>query len=298
MQIAAKPGPNLYLILLDGYPRHDSLTEYFDFDNRPFLDALEERGFDVAEHSASHYPGTMQTVTTMMQMRPLEDLLDEEWSGSDKQYRRLWQLLNAAPVPAAYEAAGYTTYSIVSPAAALDWRTADVVLDSPALTEFEEHLLDAGFLPYFLPLPLVVHAMRRADILDAFGYLEASVGTTPRFVFAHILSPHNPYVFGADGSPAEPCPGLLCANHVGPPNATLADRFVGQLRFLNDRVLAALDHIIEVDPDATVILFSDHGLRRDRADMAEWFRTLFAARGASFPDDVTTRDVFPALLKL
>ena len=29
-----------------------------------------------------------------------------------------------------------------------------------------------------------------------------------------------------------------------------------------------------------------------------WFRTLFAARGHSFPDDVTTREVFPALLGL
>jgi hypothetical protein len=112
------------------------------------------------------------------------------------------------------------------------------------------------------------------------------------------MSPHNPYVFAADGGPAEPCPGLLCANHVGPPNAVLADRFLGQLRFLNGRVLAALDHIIKVDPDARVIVFSDHGLRRDRDDMDEWFRTLFAARGCSFSEDVTTRQIFPTLLGL
>jgi hypothetical protein len=296
--VATEPGPNVYVILLDGYPRHDSLMEYFDFDNRPFLDALEERGFDVAERSTSHYPGTMQTVTTMMQMRPLEELLGEEWSGSDAQYRRLWHLLNAAPVPAAFEAAGYATYAIVSSAAALDWRTADVVLDSPALTEFEEHLVDTGFLPYVLPLYVRTHSMRRAEVLDAFAHLEASAGTTPRFVFAHILSPHHPYVFAPDGSPAAPCPESLCANHIGPPNPTLADRFLGQLRFLNGRVLEALDHIIHVDPEATVIVFSDHGLRRDRADMDEWFRTLFAARGHSFPDDVTTREIFPALLGL
>ena len=58
-----------------------------------------------------------------------------------------------------------------------------------------------------------------------------------------------------------------------------------------------VDHIIGTDPEATVILFSDHGLRRDRADMDEWFRTLFAARGQSFADNVTTLEVFPAILR-
>jgi hypothetical protein len=289
--VSVQPGPNLYLILLDGYPRADTLQNYFNFDNRPFLDALEIRGFEVAERGGSHYPSTIQTVPTMMHMRPLKELLREEWDGSDAQYRRLWHLLNAAPVPAAYHAAGYTTYSIVSPAAALDWRTADVVLESPWLSNFESHFVSNGILRSVLQLD----TMHGAAILDAFTYLEASAGESPRFVFAHIFSPHNPYVFAADGGPAKPC-GHECTNHAGPPNPTLADRLIGQLRFLNGRVLAALDHIIAVDPDGIVIVFSDHGLRRDRADMDEWFRTLFAARGHSFPDDVTPLDLFPTLL--
>jgi hypothetical protein len=34
-----------------------------------------------------------------------------------------------------------------------------------------------------------------------------------------------------------------------------------------------------MDPEGIVIVFSDHGLRRDRAEMDEWTRNLFAARG-------------------
>ncbi|MEX0626377.1 MAG: hypothetical protein WD402_07525 [Chloroflexota bacterium] len=290
--IAVASGPNVYLILLDGYPRADSLMDYFDFDNRPFLDALEDRGFEVAEHSQSTNIATIQTVPSMMQMRPLEELLAEEWDGSNAQHRRLWQLLNAAPALAGYRAAGYTTYSIVSPAPAVDWRTADHVLESPWLSVFEAHLVDKGLLRFILPLD----AMRRATILDAFDYLEASAGASPRFVFAHIYSPHAPYLFAADGGPAKSC-GYECQNHVGPPNPTLADRLIGQLRFINGRVIEALDRIIEVDPEATLIVFSDHGLRRDRADSDGWLRTLFASRGESFPDDVTTLEVLPALLR-
>ena len=40
----------------------------------------------------------------------------------------------------------------------------------------------------------------------------------------------------------------------------------------------------------------NHGLRRDRADMDEWFRILFAASGSEFPDDVTPHE-FPKLIR-
>ena len=53
---AADPAtPDIYILMLDGYPRADSVTRLFGDDNRPFLDALEDRGFEVAENSQSNY---------------------------------------------------------------------------------------------------------------------------------------------------------------------------------------------------------------------------------------------------
>lgn len=293
VSISMRPGPNLYMILLDGYPRADTLAEYFGFDNGPFLRALEDRGFDVAENSGGPYNTTVRVVPTMMQMRTLEQLLEGAPADSNASRRRLWQLLNAAPVPAAFHDAGFTTYSIPPPAPGVDWHNADIVRESPWLSVFEEHLIGSGILRPILPL----QAMQRATILDNFRYLEESAGSSPRFVFAHIYSPHFPYVFAADGTPAAAC-GAECANHAGPPNAILGDRLTGQIRFLNEKVLKALDHIIAVDSEATIVVFSDHGLRRDRADPDEWVRTLFAARNQPFPDNVTTLDIFPTLLHL
>jgi hypothetical protein len=281
----------VYLVLLDGYPRADSLVEYFNFDNRSFLDELESRGFEVARQSGGHYPATVQVVPTMMHMKPLDELLGQEWTGSNAQHRRLWQSLNDAPVPAAFHAAGYTTISIPPPAPAVDWRSADVVHESPWFSLFEEHLVSNGILRSVIP----IQAMQRAEVLDSFRYLKESAGRSPRFVFAHIYSPHAPYVFAADGGPAAPC-DAECRNHAGPPNALLGDRLIGQITFLNGLVLDAVDHIIDVDPEATIIVFSDHGLRRNRADMDEWFRILFAARNHRFDDTVTTLDMFPTLL--
>ena len=51
-----------------------------------------------------------------------------------------------------------------------------------------------------------------------------------------------------------------------------------QLDELNRLVLEALDRIQEVDPDAVVVLFSDHGIRYSLEDLDEHYRILLAAR--------------------
>jgi hypothetical protein len=284
--ITVEPGPNVYLILLDGYMRADSLLEYFDYDNQPFLDDLAERGFTVSTQARSRYTETAQVIPTMLHHRPLEELIDGPWMGSNAQYRYMQQLINHSPLQAGFEAAGYETYSIVSGATGLDWRTADHVYESPWPSTFERHLLNEGIQRPLVPFD----AMHRASILDAFRFLEQSAGSSPRFVFTHVMSPHHPYVFNADGSAAEPCEAE-CANHAGPPNPILADRLTGQVTYLNGLVLNALDHIADVDPDGIVIVFSDHGLRRDPADPDEWTRTLVAARNLALADDVVVFDL-------
>jgi hypothetical protein len=289
--VAVAQGPNVYLVLLDGYQRADSLMEYFDFDNQPFLGALADRGFTVAEHSHTRYTETAQVVPTMLHRRPLEELLGGEWDASNAQYRLLQQAINRSPTQDGYEAAGYRTYSIVSGATGLDWRSADVVMESPWPSTFERHLLFSGVLRWVLPFD----AMHRASVLDDFRYLKQSAGTSPRFVFAHVMSPHHPYVFNADGSPADPCEDE-CENHAGPPNPMLDARLSGQVTYLNELVLDAVDHIIDVDPEGIIVVFSDHGLRRDTADMGEWVRTLLAARNAPITDDAVVMDLVPDVL--
>jgi len=279
--VSVAPGSNVYLVLLDGYPRADTLLEYFDFDNQPFLDELRERGFTVADLSRSRYTETAQVVPTMLHQRPLEELIGGDWDRSNAQYRLMQSLINHSPTQDAYEAAGYRTYSILSGANGLDWRTADVVMESSWPSSFERHMLAQGMLRTLVPFD----AMRRASVLDSFEALAESAGASPRFVFAHLLMPHDPYVFRADGSPAEPC-GSECETRAGPPNPVLADRLTGQVAYVNRLVLHAVDRIMAVDQEGIIVLFSDHGLRRDPADRDEWYRTLFAARNAPVADDV------------
>ena len=59
-------GPDIYLILLDGYPRADVLEYAFDIDNSGFVEGLEERGFHVAEESHSDYIWTHVSVPSAL----------------------------------------------------------------------------------------------------------------------------------------------------------------------------------------------------------------------------------------
>ena len=44
-----RPAPDIYYILVDGYPRSDFINQYFASDNSEFLQSLEARGFYIAQ---------------------------------------------------------------------------------------------------------------------------------------------------------------------------------------------------------------------------------------------------------
>jgi hypothetical protein len=83
---------------------------------------------------------------------------------------------------------------------------------------------------------------------DALGDVAST--PAPKFVFAHILMPHPPYVFDRHGAAVIEQP------------ETIAERmaaYIEQLRFTNEQILAALDRILSVDPNPVVVIQADEG---------------------------------------
>jgi hypothetical protein len=66
--------PDIYYIILDAYGRADVLQEMFGYDNVPFLQSLESRGFYVAECSQSNYGQTMLSLTSSLNFNYLDSL--------------------------------------------------------------------------------------------------------------------------------------------------------------------------------------------------------------------------------
>ncbi len=92
----------------------------------------------------------------------------------------------------------------------------------------------------------------RSDILSILDDIRTtSTRTRPFLVFAHILCPHPPYVFRADGSR----PSLI-ESALG--RLESRDAYVAQLRFVSGAILQAIREAVSRD-DPLIILQADHG---------------------------------------
>ena len=120
------------------------------------------------------------------------------------------------------------------------------------LTHATEGSADGGTGPDGESMPF--RDLARSTITYAFDRLEDTASRDgPDFVFAHITAPHPPYVFNADGS---------FPTHEEVDNRPERDSYVAQVQWVNQRVLQAIDTLMDHDPgepDPIIVLQADEG---------------------------------------
>jgi hypothetical protein len=308
---AAEPGsPDIYLIMLDGYPRADTLTTGFGFDNRPFLDEMAGLGFATATNSHSNYDVTVLSLASVFNGQQIPTLVPNPPAGVPDQFRVLTRLINQGRELDAVRTAGYEIVTIPSGYYEAAVFSSDRLLDSGELTTFETQLLSTSGIAQVIGglerswLP----EQHRARIFSAFemlGSLAAERSATPKFVFAHLLAPHMPIAFDRLGAAPEPLPCFPTTCSMFYYGDAYADSLIAPMRdqiaWLNGAVLDTVRTIQSRSATPPVIvIFSDHGMRNRPADHDEMFRSLFLAstpgKQAIFPDDVTPVNIIPRLL--
>ncbi len=108
----AADSPDMFLFLLDGYPRSDTLAS-FGYDNSWFEAELQERGFTIAPKSHSNYTFTYVVVPTLLHMRHAAEIdelrnVKDEWVA---QRRAVRDAIASAPIFPYLEAKGYEIVS-------------------------------------------------------------------------------------------------------------------------------------------------------------------------------------------
>lgn len=264
--VAAPDAPDIYYIILDAYGRADTLRQFYDFDNRPFVDELQKRGFFVANRSQSNYSHTVFSLSSSFDM----NYHDAAWArrmGNSTDFGPLFQKIRRSEVVSFLQNRGYQTVHVTSGSSWLNARDGRIVRAKVSLEGIEQLLFS---LTFFQQIPQAANSRydnRRRLISYALDQLPVVAGQkskAPRFVFAHILAPHPPFVWNARGEPFN-------ANHPyyesdSPLGTTPQAReeyrrgYVGQLQAINVRVLRALDGIranSRVPP--VIVLQGDHG---------------------------------------
>jgi hypothetical protein len=291
---AAQPaGPPIYVVLLDAYPRADALAEW-GYDNEWFLEGLENRGFEVARASTSNYDRTQHSLTAMLYMRHLVDIdaLDSAPKDIFGRLRLLTRLIAmGGPAVEFLRQQGYRVMTIPSPVVDVTMWGAEIV-DVGHVTDFEIHLIsdtDAGtFLTRLIGTDWLAD-QARDGVKAQFDALVASQGPG-RFIWTHLMVPHPPYVFGANGGIAACFPACRYWSPGDDPTARLID----QVADVDVLTLGAIDRL---SSDAVVVLFSDHGANLPGAP--DRFGNLIAVRTPGrrnvIPDNATVTMIFPSL---
>jgi hypothetical protein len=267
VRVGAAGRPDVYYIVLDRYAGETTLDRFFNYDNGPFLEALEERGFSVAHDSWANYFKTSLSVFATMTMSHLNpDLYDDSEPDSFGQIHAAFQARMA--VPATFKSLGYEYVHIAN------WweptsknADADVIYRFTQESEFSTTLFATTLLSALSPEVSADEDgagggeeikgldLQRAHVLLGFDSLEqATHRSGPTFTFAHLTVPHPPYAFNEDGTKPTPEQQAERTDNEG---------YIEQLKYANRRTLEAIDQIIANtppgDPEPIIILQSDEG---------------------------------------
>ncbi|MGH2454704.1 MAG: hypothetical protein ACRDHD_00375 [Candidatus Limnocylindria bacterium] len=301
--------PDVYILLLDGYPRADTIGRLFGGDNRAFLGSLQRLGFDVSGSASSNYMYTGPTFTSMFHMQYVDDVarLGEVEVPFGVSLR---SSINNNPVWDTFRAHGYQVVTVKGPWEHEAMRSSDVFCGD-SINDFELFLVRttlAGSALESLASGLEAD-QHRAAVNEAFDCLGRMDGLTaePKLVFVHIGGPHLPIVFDESGGPADPEVFAHTRQELALSDAEFADAYMDQLRYLNGRVLDAASELANRPDEPVLVVMSDHGSEAalnwtdgSRSDLAERFGILFAARTPGHPQlfdcNITPIEVFPALL--
>jgi hypothetical protein len=257
--------PDIYYIILDRYAGEQTLRDVYEYDNAPFLEALEDRGFAIAHDAWANYFKTAPSVVSTFSI----DYLDPD--AYKQSIPQTFGPIHAAlqhrlAAPAALKSLGYE-YVLIPNA----WEPSAKNVDADVIdryTQFSQFSTVLAATTMLLnlspeaaaspdepdPETISYPELARRHTLHGFAAIErAAQRRGPTFVFAHLAIPHSPYVFNPDGSMPTAAQTLERSD---------AEEYVAQLEYANRRTLEVIDTILDVEPgqaDPIIILAADEG---------------------------------------
>jgi hypothetical protein len=241
---------------------------YGGLDLGAFLDQLRGRGFVVPDRARANYSQTFLAVASTLNMAYLDPVGRAVPAGS-RDRRPLKRLIDDNALMRLARAAGYQVVVVGSNYSA----TERIAAADLCLCERNGlHQLDraAMALTPLAALPLstwAYDAHRRAVLASLEGVRRAQELPGRKFVFAHVISPHAPFVFSADGKPRQPSGTLSDDTRFGGSKEEYVAGYREQVRYLAGRLVTLVDDLLAPPgPTPVVVIHADHG----PASMLSW----------------------------
>lgn len=266
-QSLVKPAvlPDIYYIILDSYARNDVLSQLYKFDNGSFTAFLEEKGFFVASESYANYCQTNLSLASSLNGCYLDDLT-KIMAGSNSLDAPARLVKEAAVFNIlrfyGYELIAFPTYCNVT-----EVKTADRYLSKRMTGNTFAYMLAHATILHALNLPFLslteieVESFRQHIERIFTGISTVKLTKKPAFVFAHIICPHPPFVFGPNGERKISGPVYMNnEGHLGIDADKYREYYIEQLMCVNLKTTSMVkDLLAEKNRARVVIIQSDHG---------------------------------------
>lgn len=282
-------GPDLYLLIFDEYARLDTIEEEWVYDNSELAEFLQHEGFYLAEESMVKHPGTVET---------MPELLNIDYFASGKKEAELVALYYNNLLFAFFNEIGYEVIFLDGynhplrrnvPAYVSPVTYADLYRD-------EESILNDSFKALLFSRTLLRPFEHRLGV-DQRGTLfyegnkgffellknELPLEKRPKFIFAHINSPHLPYVFDRDGTFSDNKTHFYEHDHYSAEE--LKAMYLEQYIYIT-KVMKEIVEAIKTknDREAIILIQADHGPRPSSAGNSSMSQAYKVFNAVYFPD--------------
>lgn len=268
-EAATQNRPDIYYIILDAYGRADMLQEVYGLNNFAFIQALEQRGFLVPPLSRSNYPRTILSLTSSLNMQYLDGA--KQALGTSSLWWPFEDPLQHSQVRAFLEAHGYRTVFFATHFDETDIRDGNYYEKPFAIMpdNLEESFISQTNLSLFSE-PLQneifnssIDSFRKTILYDFENLPKVADIPGPKFVFMHVISPHPPFLFNANGPINYKKNAVVSIGDGQGFGGTPLDYrigYSGQVQFLDPLVLKMVDELIARSAQKPIIIIQgDHG---------------------------------------
>ncbi|UCH97225.1 MAG: hypothetical protein JSV88_10345 [Candidatus Aminicenantes bacterium] len=242
--------PDIYYIILDEYAALSTIKTMYNYDSSAFAQELRELGFYIAGESQTRYKMTEQSLASSLNMCHLK-------KGDD-----FYGMIRDNRVVEILKKTGYKIITFPVKDEAL-FTGSDLVFNfseekkSTWINDFYMTLLKTTMLKILYELYInekYYSYYYRKKTLYIFEQLETLPRLKgPKFVYAHIVSPHWPFVFDREGGPVDP-------RHFS--DIKNKKYYLDQYIFINKKLKHLVEALMDQSPLPPVIVVqSDHGPR-------------------------------------
>ena len=238
--------PDIYYLVFDRYSSARELKRVVDFDNGRFIDDLKKRGLYVADRSRTNYSRTYLSLSSSLNMKYHDRYFDRRVSLGPLQDSRVARILKGQGYKYVHYESRYPP-TRNNPLADINIATSKRKIDS-----FSRLVLDTTLAR---PVLTESYPLEREEqiLFELESLIEAPKIPGPKFVFAHLIIPHEPYLFDKDGR-------RVSAEDLN--RKPEIELYKDYILFANIKILEIIDALVaDSKPPPIIVIQADEGFR-------------------------------------